>query len=383
MRKIRSSRWDAVKFSSVGAKRPLCIRDGRPMMCGLLLSFKEIAVVDSQEGKLQVDGLIDAAQVLRADGLNAAARVVFDDCAARATELQIELHTLASGTRLLDFGVATPGGLAAGVQFAKICLAGQADVRLSSGDRQIWPGTWVQVSTDFPVQACMFGQYAGWPVKHDDFFAMGSGPMRVRRGKEQVLEDLLASDSDSLAVGTLECDQLPSAEVLSAMAEQCQVPQSSLCIAVAPTRSVAGCVQVVARSVETSLHKLHELGFPLTSVRGAHGYAPLCPPTPDFALGIGRTNDAILYGGHVSLWVDSEDALVESVVQKLPSCASRDFGEPFSEIFKRNEYDFYKIDPGLFSPAEVFVMNQRTGSSWKFGELRGDLVMQSFGTKCP
>lgn len=316
-----------------------------------------------------------------AEGLNQAALDVFAKTQARATELRIQATELECGAHVLDFGVHTQGGVDAGLQMASICLSGKAAVSIVNGPNEIWPGPWVQVLSDHPVEACMFSQYAGWPVKSEGFFAMGSGPMRVRRGREEVLKILSAVDSSNAAVGTLECDSLPSCAVAEAIAKECGVAEHAVWLAVAPTRSVAGCVQVVARSVETSLHKLFELGFPLAAVRSAYGYAPLPPPTPNFAKGIGRTNDAILYGGHVTLWVDAEDEQITEIGPKLPSSASSDYGAPFAEVFKRYEYDFYQVDPGLFSPAQVLIVNLRSGRSWKYGSLRADLIAASFATE--
>lgn len=316
-----------------------------------------------------------------AEGLNNSALMVFEAAVKDANVLSITSSQLNCGARVLDFGVSVRGGLQAGVRLASICLGGLAEVAISSGDRSVWRGPWVRVSTDFPVRACLFGQYAGWPVKVDKFFAMGSGPMRVLRGKEKMLKALAASDQSSIAVGVLECDQLPTCDIARSIATDCGVTAENLRLAVAPTRSVAGNVQVVARSVETSLHKLFELGFPMTAVKHAYGIAPLPPPTPDFAAGIGRTNDAILYGGHVTVWVEADDEQIESIGSKLPSSASRDFGEPFADIFKSYGYDFYKVDPGLFSPAEVAIHNFKTGRAWHFGELREDLVSKSFAVE--
>ena len=316
-----------------------------------------------------------------AEGLNAAAHRVFRSMADRAAELRVSYRQAECGAHLLDCGIESPGGIAAGLEFAKICLADRAEVAVSDGDRSVWPGPWISVTSDWPVQACMCGQYAGWPVKGEDFFAMGSGPMRVKRGKEAVLGDLKAADSTQLAVGTLECTSFPTDEVLEAMAAECGVAVDELHIAVAPTSSLAGCAQVVARSVETSLHKLHELGFDLAQVCSAHGTAPLPVPTPDFAKGIGRTNDAILFGGSVTLWVTGDDVDMQDLGAKLPSSASRDYGRPFAEIFKECGYDFYKIDPGLFSPAEVTLVNLASGNSWRFGGPAPELIQQSFATK--
>lgn len=316
-----------------------------------------------------------------AEGLNATAHEVFQSMVDRAAELRISYRQAECGAHLLDCGIETPGGIAAGIEFAKICLAGRAEVAISGGDRAAWPGPSIGVTSDWPVEACMCGQYAGWPVKGEDFFAMGSGPMRVKRGKEAVLGDLKATDLSELAVGTLECTGFPPDEVLESMAAECGVAPSQLCIAVAPTSSLAGCVQVVARSVETSLHKLHELGFDLTQVCSAHGTAPLPVPTPNFAKGIGRTNDAILYGGSVTLWINGDDGALQDVGAKLPSSASKDYGRPFADTFKDCGYDFYKIDPGLFSPAEVTLVNLASGNSWRFGQRVPELIHQSFGTK--
>ncbi len=226
----------------------------------------------------------------------------------------------------------------------------------------------------------MFSQYAGWPVKLEKFFAMGSGPMRSRRGREEILTEFSAHDATSLAVGSLECDQLPDCKVAEMIADECEVLPAELWLAVAPTRSLAGCVQVVARSIETTLHKMHAVGMDLNMVHSGYGIAPLPPPTPDFALGIGRTNDSILYGGSVTLWMDGDDSDLQKLGPKLPSKSSCDFGLPFAEVFKRYEYDFYKVDPGLFSPASVTLVNLKSGHSWTFGTQRGDLVTRSFGT---
>lgn len=314
------------------------------------------------------------------DGLNAKAVEVFECMTQSMSAFKIARQKSACGAHVLDCGVNEPGGLQAGLAFARICMAGSASVQIGVGDRAIWPGPWIQVQTDWPVEACMLGQYAGWPVKYDDFFAMASGPMRVKRGKEEILKELAASDSGPQACGTLECTEIPSDSTLQAMADACSVDPHKLHVAVAPTSSIAGCTQVVARSVETALHKLHELKFPIAQVQCAYGTAPLPTPTPDFGKGIGRTNDAILYGGSVTLWIAGDDEQIAAAGRNLPSVASSDYGKPFAETFKACGYDFYKIDPGLFSPAEVTLVNLSTGRSWRFGEPRADLIAQSFGT---
>ena len=192
-----------------------------------------------------------------------------------ANALRIAIHQLPNRSRLIDFGCIVPGGLEAGLLLARICMSDLAKVQLGPADRSVWDGPLVQVTTDDPRNACMASQYAGWKIASDSFFAMGSGPMRAKRGREAVLERLAIQDSSVCAVGVLECDGLPNSDVTEMVAKECGVHPESVVLCVAPTGSIAGVLQVVARSVETSLHKLFELGFDLHGIHSAHGTAPM------------------------------------------------------------------------------------------------------------
>jgi len=286
------------------------------------------------------------------------------------------------GAYLIDAGVCVTGSTEAGLIMARVCLGDAAEVTIvnENADR-FCSDVSVMVRTDKPVRACLGGQYAGWPVSVDKFFAMGSGPMRMARGREAVLEDLGLIESPDHVAGVLESGTLPGADVIQAIAADCGVTPDRLAIMIAPAGSLAGTVQVVARSVETALHKLHELDFDVRTIFSAVGVAPLAPPAKpsDTIGGIGRTNDAILYGGRVTLWVDCEQDAVDAVAESVPSSASKDHGRPFAAIFKDYEYDFYKVDPHLFSPAVVQIINRRTGKSRRFGSIETDILRASFG----
>jgi len=90
---------------------------------------------------------------------------------------------------------------------------------------------------------------------------------------------------------------------------------------------------------------------------------------------MGRTNDAILYGGSVQLSVRGTVEAAQDLARRLPSCNSRDFGRGFAELFKAADYDFYKIDGGLFAPAEVLVSHLDSGRSFRAGGLAMPLLM--------
>lgn len=286
---------------------------------------------------------------------------------------------LANGATVIDAGVQATGSLEAGLLLARICLAGRAEVRLGSGlvDGIGWPQ--IEVATDEPVAACLLSQYAGWRVSVGNFFAMASGPMRAVAAREEIFQKLGSAEKADSIIGVLEAGKLPDESVAEYLADRCGMPPASVTLFVAPTASVAGSVQVVARSVETSLHKLFELGFDVRRVRHGFGTAPLPPVAKDDLAGIGRTNDAILYGGRVTLWVSGDDDSLRAIGPQVPASAASCYGQPFLDIFKAAGHDFYKIDPLLFSPAEIVFHNVETGGAFRFGSVNHDVLRKSFG----
>ena len=313
--------------------------------------------------------------------VNELATELFLKSAAHASQLGCRVESVADA-QILDAGVNTRGSLQAGRLLAELCMGGLAEISLLTANPDVHVSNHlVQVQTDHAVMACLGCQYAGWPVSSDDYFAMGSGPMRLYRGREETLIQLNLSESGSGAVvGVLESESLPTASAIELIANQCGVSPTDLHIAVAPSTCIAGSYQVVARSIETAMHKLHELKFDVTKIVSATGTAPLPPParTGDTVNGIGRTNDAMLYGASVTFWMDASDEEITRVAPEVPSCSSRDYGRPFAEIFKDYEYDFYKVDPLLFSPAVVTIHSLQSGHTWKHGKIATDTLRQSF-----
>jgi methenyltetrahydromethanopterin cyclohydrolase len=311
--------------------------------------------------------------------LNSRAAALCRSLADDAQRLRIQLHRHDSGALVVDCGVSTPGGLDAGLLLARVCMADLATIDIEPSADGLLPV--VQVHTDHPVLACMASQYAGWEVKGDSYFAMGSGPMRAAAAREPLFEDIKYHEKPSACVGALESGTLPDDAVCRDIAEKCGVDPGHLTLLVAPTRSLAGTLQVVARSIETALHKLHELKFDLHRVESAWGQAPLPPPAKSDLAAIGRTNDAILYAGHAVLYVRGDDASLEQIGPKLPSSSSKDYGKPFAETLAAVDHDFYRVDPLLFSPAMVTLVNLDTGNSFRFGQLDLPVIAKSFGIK--
>jgi methenyltetrahydromethanopterin cyclohydrolase len=306
--------------------------------------------------------------------LNERALRVAEQIIAHAADLRITVHPTSAGARVLDCGIKTEGGLRAGLELARICLSDLGEVSLVPGD--LCP--LVQVVTDHPVLACMASQYAGWQIKVGKYFAMGSGPMRAAYAKEELFGHVSGREQAAVAVGVLETRKLPDDAVVSYLCERLNLAASQLTLLVAPTASQAGNVQVVARSVEMAMHKLHELKFDLAKVVSGHGAAPLPPLAADDLQAMGRVNDAIIYGGRVVLWVRAEDDELAGLGPKVPSTSSPDHGALFRELFERSGGDFYKMDAGLFSPAQVTFVNLKSGRTHAFGNTEPDVLRRSF-----
>ena len=310
--------------------------------------------------------------------LNGRALWLVEAMLAQAEHRRIVLRPIERGGRFIDCGIEAQGGLRAGLDLARICLADLAEVSIVPGVVGGLACPQVQVITDYPVAACLASQYAGWQISEGKFFAMGSGPMRAAYGHEPIYAQIGYTEQTDSVVGVLEGRKPPTPAVVAKIASACGVPPGSVTLLVAPTASLAGGLQVVARSVETALHKLHALDFDLARVVSAHGVAPIPPVAKDDLAAIGRTNDAILYGGRVVLFVDGDDDSLLDVGPRVPSSASRDYGEPFGAIFARYNHDFYAVDPHLFSPAEVVFHNIETGRVHAFGAADDAVLARSF-----
>ena len=239
-----------------------------------------------------------------------------------------------------------------------------------------WPG--VAVAVDEPAAACLASQYAGWKLEDGDFFAMASGPGRALARAEDLFDELTWREESRQAVLCLETGQDPPAEIVEKVSERCGVQASAVTFMIASTASVCGSVQISARVVETAMHKLHELGVDPARLRTGWGCCPIAPVAKNDPAAIGRTNDAVLYGGTVHLWIEADDEETAELAEKLPSAASDAFGTPFGELLAAADWNFYDIDPMLFSPAEVTLTSIESGRAHHAGGLAPEVLERSF-----
>jgi len=310
---------------------------------------------------------------------DAVARLIGD-----AQRLGVTVQRDERGVTLIDAGIAVPGSIEAGLCVAELCMGGLGEVRLAAGEMGGWP-SWLQVRSSMPVLACMASQYAGWSLaatKEETggkkFFALGSGPARALACKEALFAEIGYRDHADSGALVLEVDRLPPTVVIDKLLRDCALAPQALTVVVTPTSSLAGTTQVVARVLEVALHRAHELKFPLHDIVEGNARAPLPAPHADGIEAMGRTNDAILYGGQVHLALRGEADAARELALRLPSLNSRDHGRPFAALFKDAGYDFYKLDGALFAPAEVWVTHLASGRTWHHGALQMDLLRRQW-----
>ncbi len=324
--------------------------------------------------------------------LNIAALALVKKLCNEAEKYKVTVEKAESGTTLIDAGINADGGFFAGEIITEICLGGYGKANvcpIQYGDI-VLPS--VFVSTDHPALSTLASQFAGWQIKGDGFSAIASGPARALALKPKHLyEKLKYKDEANTAVLVLETEAKPPETVIQQIAEKCNVTPKKLFLVMFSTTSLVGAIQVSGRIVETGLHKLERLGLDPLIVKQAWGYAPIVPVHPSSGEAMGRTNDAILYGGVTNYTLEYEDEQeLANIVSQAPSSSSKMLQEArrlaeksprFLDIFKEAGFDFYKIDPNIFAPAVVAINNMRTGKIFRAGSLDIEVLKGSFGMK--
>lgn len=298
----------------------------------------------------------------------------------QAESLGVQATKHSSGAVVVDVGLKAKGSEEAGKIVTLICLGNLAEISVGKekyDDLEL--PTLYETTTGHPALATLGAQFAGWAIKTEDYFAMGSGPARaLSLQPKKLYQKLCYKDEAKVAVILLEADSPPTDSALNLMAETCNVPLEGLYVLIASTSSLVGSVQIAGRVVETGIHKLTELGFNPNKILKGKGSAPIAPVHPKSEVAMGITNDMILYGGDVYYEVACKtDDEILNILDEAPSIASKDYGKPFYEIFKEAGGDFYKIDPGLFAPAKITLHNVKTGNTFTAGKISAPILKRS------
>ncbi|MXR41660.1 methenyltetrahydromethanopterin cyclohydrolase [Halobaculum sp. WSA2] len=307
------------------------------------------------------------------DSLNRMAVELVDEALDFVDELNLAAYELDSGATVVDFGVDADGGIEAGLLLAEIQTAGLATLQTGMGRVDGSPTPHVELTTDHPGVALLGSQKAGWELETEHFSGLGSGPARALVGEEREFQALGYYDEFDLTVLCVESATLPDDEVVAEVAERANVNEQAVYLPTTALGSTAGSVTAAARAAELAVFRLFELGYDPELIESAAGSAPVAPVSYDETEAMGRTNDALAYGGEVHLTVAEDFDRFDEV----PSSAADEFGRPFAEVFADADYDFYEIDESVFAPAAVTV-DVLDGPTYALGETREDLLAASF-----
>ncbi len=327
--------------------------------------------------------------------LNERALAIVKEMLSKSEELGIKVSKASCGATIIDCGVNVRGSVNAGIYATRITAGDLIQVDLATMDYGGFILPVLHISSDYPVLATIGGQLGDWEVRYENYFAIGSGPARalaldrnipmavgIKREKlrkiglvtytpREIYEKIGYQDFYDKAVIMLESSEIPPNGALELISKACNINPENLFVLVAPTSSIVGAVQIAGRVVEVGIHKLSLLGFDFTKILFGSGYAPIAPIHHDPIEMMGRTNDAIRYGGVTYYKVEyPNDEQLKEFVAKVPPQDNKSF----SSIFREATHGFYDVDLSAFSPAMITITNVKTGNTFTAGYINKKLL---------
>ncbi len=304
-------------------------------------------------------------------------RVIIDD----ADALGITVEHLPNGATVIDMGLEAKGGWRAARLYTLVSIGGLGEVSYEPFEVAGRMLTAVRVMIDHPIEGCVASQIAGWRLEAPgkEHAAILAGPGRaLNSSPDHYFEWTDYRDEYHESVVAIQASEPISLEMTDLIARSCGVEAGDLYVLIAPNRSLVCAVQVAARIVEQTLHRLAEEGMDLRCLRHAYGFGVVPPLVDDDLLSMGRINDSLLYGGIANIAVENTDELCAEIAPKVISSACDAYGRPFIEIYEDAGRDFYEIPIELHSPAEVHINNLTTGQTFSAGSINHEVLEASF-----
>ncbi len=253
--------------------------------------------------------------------VNARAGKLVEELVASATALRCAVTIGEAGERRIDLGASVHGGLEAGRRLGEICMGGLGTVSITSASGlERWPLGVVVHSTN-PVIACL-----GEPVRRLDHpgagDAVSSPSARVPRARSRASRSSTRSSATSIITTRRPSSsratrrRRPPSRARSRRPAACNPPISPFstrrrAASPAPCRSRPAC----SRSRSTRRMRCTSR---FEHIVDGFGVAPIAPPIPDFVKAMGRTNDAIIYGGRIQLFVRGPDDAAKKLADAAP-----------------------------------------------------------------
>jgi len=294
--------------------------------------------------------------------------------------LGVLVSNLSNGTTVIDMGQKARGSWLAGKYYTLITLGGLAEVTFEPFLIDNIHLAGIRLMTGHPLEACIGSQIAGWQLEGKPDAPILSGPARALNTltTDHYYGWIDYRDQCDEGVIAIQSSDPVTQDTADLIASACKIKPENLYILIAPNSSLVCAIQVSARIIEQTLHRLVEVGFNIKSLRLAQGFCVIPPLINDDLIAMGRINDAILYGGQAILSVENTDEAITNVIERIVSSASSAYGRPFKEIYEEAGRDFFNVPMDLNSPAEVQIHNLSTGRTFCAGEYNYDVLRQSF-----
>ncbi|MCG2821808.1 MAG: methenyltetrahydromethanopterin cyclohydrolase, partial [Candidatus Atribacteria bacterium] len=279
-------------------------------------------------------------------------------------------------------GVNYPGGWKAAQYLTEITMGGLGLLNYSIyrlGELEL---PQINIYTDKPVIACLSCQLSGWALpefKNDaGIVPLISGPVRAIVKEDKFAKPFSYQDKSEKVVVVLQDKVLPSEELTTYIAKKCKVEPKGIFILAAPTGSLVGLVNVIARTLETSLWRLHELGFDVNNVISAWGKAPLPPISKDEYTAMIRANTYIYYGGTAGFVVNCKDEDIERIIEDitLSPKTTKQYGIPFGKLLEEAGGNIFNMTEFCHNVTKVNFYNSFTGNTFVYGKNDQKMLLE-------
>ena len=298
--------------------------------------------------------------------------------------LNIGVFTLKNGSTVIDMGVNYTGGYQAAKHLVEITLGGLGYLQYGNFDLDGLELPQVEIYVDSPVIACLSSQLSGWTLpelKTDNIVPLISGPIRTIVKEDSFAKAFPYEDKSDEVVVALQGGLIPDVKLTDYLASKSGVDPDKVYVLTAATGSLAGMVNVVARTLETSLWRLHDLGFNPEKVISAWGKAPIPPISKDEYTSMIRSNTYVYYGGTVGLTVDCDDKEITDILTKvvLSKETTEQYGMPFGKLLEEANGNIFEMTKFVHSVAKVIFYNIRSGNTFRCGTTDLEVLKECLG----
>jgi methenyltetrahydromethanopterin cyclohydrolase len=288
--------------------------------------------------------------------------------------LNVGVSVLDNGSTIIDMGVNHTGGWSAAKHLVEVTLGGLGILQYGLIEMAGLELPQAEIYVEKPVTACLSCQLSGWPLPdlktESGIVPLISGPVRAVVREDRFARAFSYQDRNDEVVVALQGGLIPDTRLTDYIAAKCGLDPKQVFILTAATGSVAGMVNVAARTLETTLWRLHELGFNPEKVITAWGKAPVPPVSKDEYKAMIRANTYIYYGGTVGLTVECEDEEITKILAAVPLSpeTSDQYGTPFGKLLDEADGNIFQMTGFVHSVTKVIFYNAQTGKTFKCGE---------------